>query len=90
MDKPVYIVHLHRIEDSYYFGAFSSISALKIALQEYFKNDMSNPWKDSYLDDLYNLEENHTIDIDIKTVDWGWDFTVCILYQKLDIYYKGN
>jgi len=84
----LYVVHLHRIEGSYYFGAFDSIPKLREALEDCFENHKRNPWKDYYLDDIHKIKIGETLNIVVKPVDYFWNIYVCIAYLELNTYYK--
>lgn len=90
MNKPVYTVHLHRIEDSYCFGTFNSVDNLEKALKEYFKDNKSNPWKDKYLEYISQMKEGEELTITVENIDWTWNIYVCILYQKMDTFYTDR
>ncbi len=88
MNKGLYVVHLHEIEDSYPFGVFDSTEELGKALEECFKDNVGNPWKSEYLNALNGIQLGESRGIDVETSEWGWNIYVVVLYIELNSWFK--
>ena len=89
-EKYYYVVHLHRIEESYSFGVFDSEESLINALSNHFKTDKEHNFDEEDSNKIYKINPGEEVVITLETNSFGWNIYIIINLLRMNQVQKSD